>query len=217
MTEVTRILDELSDGDERAAERLLVAVYDELRRLASSKLAREAPGQTIQATALVHEAWLRLVGERPHDWPESKGRAYFFAAAGEAMRRILVERARQKARLKRGGDRQRVELEEADAIVLPGSIDLLALYEALEKLAAEDEQKAELVKLRYFVGLTIEQTAPALGISRATADRHWAYARAFLYHEMRKGDETREIPRDSRGVRGPDGAEPPARTSPTCP
>jgi RNA polymerase sigma factor (TIGR02999 family) len=185
MTEITRFLDELADGDENAAERLLDVVYAELRMLATAKLAQEAPGHTLQPTALVHEAWLRLVGDERRDW---KSRRYFFGACAEAMRRILVESARSKARLKRGGDRQRVELEDLTlAEGTPAMIDLLALDEALAKLAQEDEARAELVKLRFFAGLTLEQVARTLGISPATADRHWAFARAFLYHELHGG------------------------------
>jgi RNA polymerase sigma factor (TIGR02999 family) len=188
VSDVTRILAAMRKGDNRAADELLVAVYDELRRLASSKLARERPGQTLQATALVHEAYLRLVGAELANW---ENRGHFFAAAAEAMRRILVERARRKARLKHGGGRQRFELNEADAIILPSPIDLLALDEALEKLAREDPVKAKLVKLRYFAGLTVEQAGKILGVSRATADRYWTYARAWLYREIMKGDEPR--------------------------
>ena len=186
MSEITRILQEMKRGDRRAADKLLIAVYDELRRLAASKLARERPGQTLQATALVHETYLRLVrDEQPH----CATRGHFFAAAAEAMRRILVEAARRKARVKHGGGRRRYELDEADAIVLPDSIDLVALDEALAKLAREDPVKAQLVKLRYFTGLTVEQAGEVLGISRATADRYWTFARAWLYKEIRKGDE----------------------------
>jgi len=185
MTEVTRILDQLSGGDRHAADQLLGAVYGELRKLASDKLAREAPGQTLQPTALVHEVYLRLVGDENRDW---KSRGYFFAACAEAMRRILVERARSKGRLKRGGDRERIDLDHAEPVVMPDSIDLIALDEALDKLAAQDETKAKLVKLRYFTGLTLEDAARALDISRATADRHWAYARAWLFDEIKKGD-----------------------------
>ena len=185
MTEITRLLDGISKGDGRSAGRLLEAVYDELRRLASDRLSREKPGQTLQATALVHEAWLRLARDETEDW---KSRGYFFAAAAEAMRRILVERARSKARLKRGGDHERVDMDEVDAIVLPVSVDLMALDEALTKLGQEDPLKARLVELRYFTGLTLEQAGRALNISPATADRHWAYARAFLYNEVQKGD-----------------------------
>ncbi len=184
MTEITRFLDQLADGDEHAAERLLDVVYAELRMLATAKLAREAPGHTLQPTALVHEVWLRLVGDEPRDW---KSRRYFFGACAEAMRRILVESARKKARLKRGGDRERVELEDLPSEEPLATIDLLALDEALAKLTEEDEAKAELVKLRFFAGLTLEQAARTLGVSPATADRHWAYARAFLYHEIHGG------------------------------
>lgn len=188
MSDVTRILQQVKKGDREAADRLLAAVYDELRRLAVNKLAREQPGQTLQATALVHEAYLRLV--RADQLP-CDSRGHFFAAAAEAMRRILVEAARRKARLKHGGGRRRYELDETDAIVLPHSIDLVALDEALAKLTREDPTKAELVKLRYFTGLTVEQAGEVLGISRATADRYWRFARAWLYSETSKGDEPR--------------------------
>ena len=184
MSEITLFLDQLADGDEHAAERLLDVVYAELRMLASAKLAQEAPGHTLQPTALVHEAWLRLVGDERRDW---KSRRYFFGACAEAMRRILVESARKKARLKRGGDRERVELEDVPTEEPLATIDLLALDEALAKLAQEDAVKAELVKLRFFAGLTLDQVARTLEISPATADRHWAYARAFLYHEIHGG------------------------------
>jgi len=182
MSEVTRILQELRSGDSRATDRLLAAVYDELRRLAARKLARERPGHTLQATELVHEAYLRLLGGE-QQWENS---IHFFAAAAEAMRRILVESARRRARLKHGGGRQRCELTEADAITMPDSTDLIALDEALERLARLDPTKAELVKLRYFAGLTVEQAGRMLGISRATADRYWAFARAWLYCEMNR-------------------------------
>ena len=182
MRDVKRVVDALKKDDAGAGDRLLVAVYDELRRLARAKLAHEPPGQTLQATALVHEAYLRLLGGDA-DW---ESRAHFFAAAAEAMRRILVERARRKSRLKHGGGRKRLEFDEADLVVLPVDVDLLALDEALDSLTAEDARKAELVKLRYFAGLTLEQAARVLGISRATADRHWAFARAWLYHELHK-------------------------------
>jgi len=186
MSDITRILEEVKRGDHHAADKLLAAVYDELRRLAARKLAQERPGQTLQATALVHEAYLRLIGDAHADW---ENRGHFFAAAAEAMRRILVEAARRKARLKHGGGRHRREFAEADFVVLPDSTDLLALDEALEKFAQEDRVKADLVKLRYFTGLTVEQAGKILGISRATADRYWTYARAWLYHEISKGDE----------------------------
>jgi RNA polymerase sigma factor (TIGR02999 family) len=186
MGEVTRILDALGDGDEEAAGRLLEAVYEELRRLASARLARESPGPTLQATALVHEAYLRLFGKEGVSF---ENRAHFFGAAAEAMRRILVERARRRGSLKRGGDRQRVDLDESGLAVLPPPVELLAVDEALCRLESEDPAKAELVKLRYFAGLEIAEAARILGISRATADRHWAFARAWLYREIRKGDE----------------------------
>jgi RNA polymerase sigma factor (TIGR02999 family) len=177
--EVTRILDALGRGEARAAGELLPLVYAELRKLAAARLARESPGQTLQATALVHEAYLRLVGDepgRPFD-----GRGHFFAAAAEAMRRILVDNARRKRRPKHGGDLERVPL---DAIAGPaeGRVhDLLALDEVLTRFAAEEPLKAELVKLRYFAGLTLEEAAGCLGIAPITAKRHWAVARAWLY------------------------------------
>ncbi len=189
MSDVTRILEDLRKGDQRAADELLAAVYQELRRLASGKIARERPGQTLQATALVHEAYLRLLGDEPAQW---ENRGHFFAAAAEAMRRILVEAARRKARLKRGGGHQRQELDEADFVELPASVDLIALDEALEKLSQQDHIKAELVKLRFFTGLTAEQAGQILGISRATADRYWKFARAWLFHEIGKGNDSGE-------------------------
>ncbi len=192
MSDVTRILSAIDAGDEKAAGDLLPIVYDELRRLAAGKLAREAPGQTLQPTALVHEAYLRLVGD---DDAGFAGRAHFFAAAAEAMRRILVERARKKGRLRHGGGRRKFELKADDAVVEPPPEELLALHEALEKLTIEDPVKADLVKLRYFAGLTVEQAGEVLGVSRATADRYWSYARAWLYDEVSKGEP--EAPRPS--------------------
>lgn len=186
MVDITRILEEARDGDNEATNRLLAAVYSELRRLASIKLAREQPGHTLQATALVHEAYLRLLGVDAGRWENS---AHFFGAAAEAMRRILVESARRKARLKHGGGLQKREVSESDAILLSDPIDLIGLDDALEKLKQEDPQKAELVKLRYFAGLTVKQAGKVLGISRATADRYWTFARTWLYNEMSKGDE----------------------------
>jgi RNA polymerase sigma factor (TIGR02999 family) len=183
MNDVTQLLNAIDQGDPRAPGQLLPLVYDELRRLAAHKLAQEKPGQTLQPTALVHEAYLRLVGKG--DEPLWDGRGHFFAAAAEAMRRILVENARRKHRLKRGGDRQRLDLEQVEAVSGAPSDDLLALDEALNQFAAEDGQKAELVKLRYFAGLSVEEAALCLGISRATADRYWAYARAWLYDHLR--------------------------------
>jgi RNA polymerase sigma factor (TIGR02999 family) len=187
MTDVTQILSAIEQGDPRAAEQLLPLVYGELRRLAAQKLAQEKPGQTLQATALVHDAYLRLVGkgnERP--W---NSRGHFFAAAAEAMRRILVENARRKRRPKHGGDRQRIELDEA----LPGGAprdDLLALDEALTRLAAHEPVKAELVKLRYFAGLSLEEAAACLDISPATAKRYWVVARAWLFASLSDSDES---------------------------
>jgi RNA polymerase sigma factor (TIGR02999 family) len=183
MSDVTRILSAIDLGDLQAAEQLLPLVYDELRTLAARRLAQEKPGQTLQATALVHEAYLRLVeAEGPTSW---QSRAHFFAAAAEAMRRILIDRARRKQRPKHGGDRHRVDLDDAgDAIAAPVDADLLALDRALEKLSAEDRISADLVKLRYFAGLSIDEVAPILGMSPRTADRHWAYARAWLRQEM---------------------------------
>ena len=186
MDDITRILEDVRRGDRDATDRLLVLVYDELRSLATHRLARERPGQTLQATALVHEAYLRLVGGTATPWHNSR---HFFAAAAEAMRRILVESARRKARLKHGGGRSRREVEEGDAMVMPDSTDVIALDEALEKLAREDPVKTELVKLRYFAGLTVEQAAGILGISRATADRYWTFARTWLLDEVSKGTD----------------------------
>ena len=181
MSDVTRILTAIEHGDVKAVNELLPLVYEELRRLAAQKMSQERPGQTLQATALVHEAYLRLVGSEDRNW---SGRAHFFAAAAEAMQRILIENARRKQRLRRGGARQRVELDDAYLPIEEPPEDMIALDEALAKLAAEDSTKAELVKLRYFAGLTIEQAAEMLGISRATADRYWSYARAWLFHEI---------------------------------
>jgi RNA polymerase sigma factor (TIGR02999 family) len=188
MSEVTRILSAIEQGDPSAAEQLLPLVYDELRRLAAQKLAHEQPGNTLQATALVHEAYLRLVaspgrksGEKAPPWD---GRGHFFAAAAEAMRRILIDQARHKRRPKHGGDRRRVDLDGAAALVAAPADDLLALDEALTKLAAEEPTKAELVKLRFFAGLTTAEAANVLGISVATADRYWTYARVWLYAEL---------------------------------
>jgi RNA polymerase sigma factor (TIGR02999 family) len=182
MSDVTRILSAVEHGDAQAAEQLLPLVYDELRKLAAQKLACEAPGQTLQATALVHEAYLRLVDtEKVQSW-DSRG--HFFAAAAEAMRCILVEAARRRKRQKRGGGRARAELLDADLTVNDPPDEVLAIDEALARLAEEDSQAAELVKLRYFAGLSIEEAGRALGLSRATAYRHWAYARAWVRCEV---------------------------------
>ncbi len=185
MADVTQLLQAIEAGDPQASAALLPAVYTELRRLAAQRMIDESPGQTLQPTALVHEAYLRLVDvPRQQRW-DSRG--HFFAAAAEAMRRILVENARRKGRLKRGGDQQRLELD-AEAIAAPPIDDeLLDLDAALEKLEAKDARKAALVKLRYFAGLTQEQVAQALGIGVSTADRDWAYARAWLFREMSHG------------------------------
>ena len=184
MSDVTRILAAIEQGDARAADELLPLVYEELRRLAAQKMSKEQPGQTLQATALVHEAYIRLVGSDDQEW---SGRTHFFAAAAEAMRRILIENARRKLRLKRGGVRQRVDLENESIAIEGPSEDVIALDEALTKLALEDPIKADLVKLRYFAGLTIEQAAKILNISKATADRYWSYSRAWLFDEINKG------------------------------
>src|SRR5262245_8547914 len=182
MSEVTRILSAIEHGDPHAARQLLPLVYDELRQLAAQKMAQEAPGQTLQATALVHEAYVRLVDvDKAQHW---NSRGHFFAAAAEAMRRILVENARSKRRVKHGGGRKRIELDEACPVVGPPSDDLLALDEALTRLAERDPVRAELVKLRFFAGLTMPEAARALGLSLATAERHWTFARVWLYAEL---------------------------------
>jgi RNA polymerase sigma factor (TIGR02999 family) len=186
MTDLTEILGQLSEGEDGAGDRLLTLVYDELRRLAAKKLARESPGMTLQPTALVHEAWMRIGGE---DGVSFADRSYFFAACGEAMRRILVESARSKQRLKRGGNRRRVELDSGLAAGSNQSMDsheILALDEALTKLGQESPRKARLVELRFFAGMEIEEAALALSISRATADRDWVFAKAFLQVEINK-------------------------------
>jgi RNA polymerase sigma factor (TIGR02999 family) len=186
MGDVTRILSDIERGDPHAAEQLLPLVYEELRRLAAQRMARESPDQTLQPTALVHEAYLRLV--HAEDQQRWNGRAHFFGAAAEAMRRILVENARRKDRDKRGGGWKRVPLDEAEfAVAAPPSI-LLALDESLEKLAAADEAAARLVKLRYFAGCSIEDAAEVLGISRASAFRLWSYARAWLHCALKDAD-----------------------------
>ena len=181
MSEVTRILDAIQQGDPNAAEELLPLVYDELRKLAAHRMAGEDPGQTLQATALVHEAWLRLGGD---DQPSWQNRAHFFAAAAEAMRRILIDNARHKNYLRHGGGAERVNLDGLDLAASVDDEQLLALNEALDHLAAHDATKAQVVKLRFFAGLTNEQVARVLGVSEPTVKRHWAYARAWLFREM---------------------------------
>jgi len=182
MSHVTRVLSALEQGDPLAAEQLLPMVYAELRKLAAQKLALEKPGQTLQATALVHEAYVRLIGtEKAQHW---SGRNHFFAAAAEAMRRILVENYRRKKTSKHGGDKDRVPLEEIDIVAATPSSDLLALDEALSRLAAEKPAVADLVKLRFFAGFTMDEAAQTLGISPATAYRQWDYARAWLFREL---------------------------------
>jgi RNA polymerase sigma factor (TIGR02999 family) len=182
MSDVTRMLSAIEQGDLKAADQLLPLVYNELRRLAAQKLAHEAPGQTLQATALVHEAYLRLVDNDPaRPW---NNRGHFFAAAAEAMRRILVERVRHKRSLKAGGDLRRQELPDIEAAEGGSQLDLLALHEALAKLEGQDKRKAELVKLRFFAGLSIAEAAQVLGISTSTADNDWAYARSWLRMQM---------------------------------
>ena len=185
MSDVTRILSQIESGDAAAADELLPLVYDELRRLASVRLGNENPGQTLQATALVHEAYIRLVGT-DKQWTSSR---HFFAAAAEAMRRILVDRARSKKSAKRGGGKSKFDLLDADCVINPPDDDLLALDEALSKLSETEPEMGELVKLRYFTGLTMDETAKALGISPKTVQRHWAYARAWLLREIGRGDD----------------------------
>jgi RNA polymerase sigma factor (TIGR02999 family) len=179
MSEVTRILSAIEQGDPQAADKLLPLVYDALRKLAANRMAQEKPGQTLQATALVHEAYVRLVdGNNAQKW---KSRSHFFGAAAEAMRRILVDNARRKQRPKHGGCHQRIELEEPCCVTDDGEEQVLLVNDALDRLAEESPEKAALVKLRYFAGMSIQDAADMLGVSRATADRYWAYAKVFLY------------------------------------
>ena len=181
MSEVTQTLDAIEQGDGKATAELLPLVYEELRNLAAHKMAYEAPGHTLQPTALVHEAWMRLVGSEQQTW---QNRAHFFGAAAEAMRRILIESARRKRALRRGGGQQRLDIQEVEIAAPQKEDELLAVNDALEKFEALDKPKAELVKLRYFIGLTIEEAAQTLGISVPTAKRWWAYARAWLFNEI---------------------------------
>ena len=182
LSDITHILNAAGQSEALAANELLSLVYEELRRLAAAKMASEAPGQTLQATALVHEAWLRLTGEKRRHWND---RTHFFASAAEAMRRILVDHARRKRAARHGGGLQRVVLPEVASAVVENDDPVLAVDEALEKFAALDPEKAELVKLRYFVGMTLEEAAEALGISERTAKRYWAFARAWLHEEIK--------------------------------
>ncbi len=183
MTDVTRILNAIEQGDTGATEKLLPLVYEELHLLAAQKMAQEKPGQTLQATALVHEAYIRLVEGVEHNW---NSRGHFFIAAAEAMRRILIENARRKKRIRHGGTLHKVELDEIDLVIDGPSYDLLVLDESLERLAKEEQAIATLVKLRFYAGLTLYQAAEMLKISRRTAIRYWVYAKAWLYKEIRK-------------------------------
>jgi RNA polymerase sigma factor (TIGR02999 family) len=190
MSDVSRILSAIEQGDPHAAEQLLPLVYDELRKLAAAKLGQEKPGQTLQPTALVHEAYLRLVGSDNEQQWQSRG--HFFAAAAEAMRRILLNRARDKKRLKRGGGRQRIDLGRIEIALDTDPEELLALGEALEKLSRTDKIAAQLVNLRFFAGLSLKQAAESLGIARRTADRQLAFARAWLYDQLRRDQALRK-------------------------
>ena len=180
--EVTRLLQSLDDTDGGAASDVLPVVYQELRRLASTLMAAEVPGQTLQPTALVHEAWLRVAGEQ-HDW---KSRRHFFSVAAEAMRRILLDRARKRRRIRHGGGQERIDIDSIDVAVEAGPEELLRVHEALDRLADEDPIKAELVKLRFFLGLRIPEAAEILGISATTAKRHWTFSRVWLYREINR-------------------------------
>jgi RNA polymerase sigma factor (TIGR02999 family) len=188
VSDVTLILQRIEQGDPRAADELLPLVYDELRKLAAQKMAHEVAGHTLQPTALVHEAWLRLGGEAQPRW---QNRAHFFGAAAEAMRRILIDHARRRRALRHGGGQERLDVDQLELADAAAASDdqLLAVHEALDRLAAEDPRKAELVKLRYFVGLTNEEAAQALGVSVPTVKRDWAYARAWLFREIRSQDD----------------------------
>jgi RNA polymerase sigma factor (TIGR02999 family) len=183
VSEVTHILQSLEHGDLHAADQLLPLVYEELRKLAAARMANEVPGQTLQPTALVHEAWLRLVGNEHQNW---NGRAHFFGAAAEAMRRILIDNARRKRAVRHGGGQARLDIQQVEIASASKDDELLAVHEALEKFAERDRQKAELVKLRYFVGLTTEEAAEVLGISIPTADRWWNFSRAWLFEEIER-------------------------------
>ncbi len=184
MSDVTRILTAIEQGNARAADELLPLVYQELRCLAVQKMSQEPPGQTLQATALVHEAYIKLVGAEAQNF---SGRTHFFAAAAEAMRRILIDNARRKQRIKHGGGQQKINLNDTEIAIEAPSDDLIALDEALEKLATMDKVKSDLVKLRYFAGLTLEQAAGLLNLPERTAKRYWAHARAWLYRQVNEG------------------------------
>jgi len=184
MSDVTHILERVQQGDAKATEQLLPLVYEELRKLAALKMGREAPGQTLQPTALVHEAWLRLGGDKSQPW---NSRGHFFAAAAEAMRRILIDNARRKNRVRHGGRLSRIDLAAVDLAAQTTDDALLHVDEALEKLASEDAVKAHLVRLRYFAGLSIPEACQAMGLSTTTGKRYWAYARAWLYDELTRG------------------------------
>jgi RNA polymerase sigma factor (TIGR02999 family) len=183
MTEITQVLQAIGQGDGRASEELLPLVYDELRRLAAARMAQEAAGQTLQPTALVHEAWLRLVGDGDRTW---QNRAHFFGAAAEAMRRILIENARRKSRLKRGGNRQRLNIDDLELAATTPDDKVLLIDEALEKLQVEDPEKARVVVLKFFGGLTNQEVAEGMGVNERTVERHWAYAKAWLFQTIRK-------------------------------
>jgi RNA polymerase sigma factor (TIGR02999 family) len=183
VSDVTRILEAAQNGDPKAADELLPLVYEELRRLAAHRMSNEAPGHTLQPTALVHEAWLRLTGNENQKWT---GRAHFFGAAAEAMRRILIDRARRKSAVRHGGGQARLDINDLEIAVVAKDDELLAVSDALERFAARDKPKAELVKLRYFVGLTTEEAAEILGISVPTADRWWNFSRAWLFGEIER-------------------------------
>jgi len=183
VSDITRILQSIEQGHAQAADELLPLVYEELRKLAGQRMANEAAGHTLQPTALVHEAWLRLVGDQNEKWD---GRGHFFAAAAESMRRILIEHARRKKAVKRGGEFERVNFENIEVAILADPEALLLVNEALEKLEQEDREAAQLVKLRFFAGLTNEEAGQALGVSARTAKRYWTFARAWLFHELRR-------------------------------
>jgi RNA polymerase sigma factor (TIGR02999 family) len=181
MSDVTHILVEASRGNHQATDELLPLVYEELRRIAAARMAQEAAGQTLQPTALVHEAWLRMVGEGARTW---KNRAHFFGAASEAMRRILIDNARRKSRLKRGGDQQRIDLEDVDLAAASPDDKILMIDEALERLKAEDEEKGRIVVMKFFGGLTNQEVAQNLGVTERTVERQWAYAKAWMFRQI---------------------------------